>query len=398
VLRVIARMNMGGPAYQVSLLSGRLDPSRYETLLACGDVGPGEESMEFLAERYGATLERIPGLGPRVRPLDDLRALVALVGVVRRFRPDIVHTHTAKGGFLGRLAATIARRPRPLIVHTYHGHVLEGYFSPVVTRVFRLLERLAGLISDRLIGVSRATVDDLIRFRIAPRERFRLIPLGLDLDTFLAVGAARASGWGEDPGGFAAERVKFRERQGISPDEALASFVGRLAPIKRLDVLLRSIASARAAGAPIKLVIVGDGESRAALERDARDLGIADQVRFVGYARELDGVAAAADLAVLASDNEGTPVSLIEAGAAALPAVATDVGGVAEVVRPGAGLLAPPGDPEALGAAIAHLAGDAALRRSMGAQAHDHVAGSYSAERLLDDIDRLYMELVDAGS
>src|SRR3954454_17581117 len=190
VMRVIARLNMGGPAHHVGFLSGLLDPARYESLLLHGQVGPGEVSLSSTADRFGVRRETVPGLRPELRPLDDLRALIALVRWVRRFRPDIVHTHTAKAGMLGRLAAVLAGRPRPVIVHTYHGHVLEGYFGPFKNAFYRTLERLLARVSDVLIGVSAATVDDLVRLRIADRSKFRVIPIGLDLEPFAAATAA----------------------------------------------------------------------------------------------------------------------------------------------------------------------------------------------------------------
>src|SRR3954451_12385778 len=185
VLRVIARLNMGGPAHHVGLLSGLLDPRRYETLLLHGEIGAGEASLNSTADRLGVRRETVPGLRPELRPLDDLRALVALVRAVRRYRPDIVHTHTAKAGMLGRLAA-LAIRPRPIIVHTYHGHVLEGYFGPLRNAFYRALERGLARVSGTLIGVSRATVDDLVRLRVARRNKFRVVPIGLDLDRFVS--------------------------------------------------------------------------------------------------------------------------------------------------------------------------------------------------------------------
>ena len=181
VLRVIARMNVGGPAYHVSLLSGRLDRDRYATLLAHGHTGPGEESFAELARQEGCRVEVVEGLGPQVSPLADLRALFGLIRLIRRYRPEIVHTHTAKAGALGRLAARLAIRPRPIVVHTYHGHVLEGYFGPLLSGAYRLLERFLARSSDRLIAVSQATVDDLVRLGVAPRDAFQVVPLGLDL-------------------------------------------------------------------------------------------------------------------------------------------------------------------------------------------------------------------------
>jgi glycosyltransferase involved in cell wall biosynthesis len=379
ILRVIARMNLGGPAYHVSLLSGRLD-SRYETLLLAGQVGPGEASAEELAEYYGAKLTTIARLRPDPDVRDDLLAFVALARIVRRFRPQIVHTHTAKAGFLGRLAAAYAVRPRPIIVHTYHGHVLEGYFGRSKTLVYRSLERFAGRRSDALVGVSQATVDDLVRLGVADRSKFNVIPLGLDLSRFLAI--ERADG------------QHFRREVDAGSDDVLVTFVGRLVPIKRVDVALRAVAHARGLGAPVRFAVVGDGTLRGELEALAADLGIRGATSFVGYRRDTPEIAAATDVALITSDNEGLPVSLIEAAAAARPAVATAVGGVADVVPPGCGLTAQAGADRDLGEALAKLSVDSDLRRRMGKQAREHVRTRFGIERMLADIDRLYADLL----
>jgi glycosyltransferase involved in cell wall biosynthesis len=381
VLRVIARLNMGGPAHHVGLLGSMLDSERYETLLLYGDVGIGEASLEDSVRARGASLAQVPGLRPEVRPHDDLRALASLVRAVRRLRPDIVHTHTAKAGMLGRLAAVLARGPRPVVVHTYHGHVLEGYFGPVRNVGYRGLERQLGRISDALIGVSSATVEDLIRLRIAPRSKFRVIPVGLDLEPFLSAppGAGKA----------------FRREMGVGADDLLLTFVGRLVAIKRVDLLLRAVARARELGAPIRLALVGDGALRDRLERLAAEVGVHDHVCFAGYRTEMVAVTAATDIAVLSSDNEGTPVSLIEAAAAEAPAIATSVGGVPDVVTPETGVLVPPNDPERLARGIVALAADPALRAAMGEQARRRVAKRFSAERLVRDIDSLYAGLLN---
>jgi glycosyltransferase involved in cell wall biosynthesis len=377
---VIARMNLGGPAHQASLLSGRrLDPERFETLLVHGCLAPGEESMADLAELEGARMRFLPSLAQPIRPDHDLLALRKVAGIARRFRPHIVHTHTAKAGAIGRLGA-LTGAPRPAILHTFHGHVLEHYFGPLKSRLYRELERQLGRVSDCLIGVSQATLDDLVRLGVAPRERLRLIPLGLDLEPFARLGPREGGG--------------LRQDLGVGHDEVLLMYVGRLVPIKRLDVLLGGVAHARRLGASLRLAVVGGGEIRADLERLARELGIAAAVSFLGYRRDLVRVFAAADIAVLSSDNEGTPVSLIEAGAAGRPAVATAVGGVPEVVTPESGLLVPPHDRRALGAALVRLAADPELRTRMGQQARAHVLERYSSRRLVSDITELYGSLV----
>ena len=373
---------MGGPAHHVSLLSGRLDPDRYDTLLLHGAVGAGEASLAEVARRYGATTRSVPGLRPEPRPVDDLRAFWALLREVRAFKPDIVHTHTAKAGMLGRLAALCAGRPRPVIVHTYHGHVLEGYFGRFANAVYRTIERALGRFSDRLIGVSRATVDDLVRLKVAPRSKFRVVPIGLDLGPFLHIRPDAGSA--------------LRTEVGARGEDVLLTFVGRLVPIKRVEVLLEAVARARELGAPVRLAVVGDGERRPSLERLAARLAIDDRVRFAGYRADVTHVAAASDIAVLSSDNEGTPVSLIEAAAAGRPAVATAVGGVPEVVTAEGGVLVAPGDSDELGSAICKLAADPDGRARMGSRARDHVAARFSVERLLGDIDSLYGELTAA--
>ena len=383
MLRVIARLNTGGPAHHVGLLGSRLDRDGYETLLLYGAVGSGEGSLEESVWARGVRMSRVPGLRPELRPPDDARALASLVRAVRLTRPDIVHTHTAKAGMLGRLAAVMAGPPRPKIVHTYHGHVLEGYFGPVKNATYRELERRLATVSDALIGVSNATVDDLVRLGIAPREQFRVIPIGLDLEPFL--GATPADG------------AAFRAEAGVEDGEVLLTFVGRLVPIKRVDVLLRAFAHARHGGAPVRLAIVGDGDRRPELQALASELGVADHVWFAGYRGAMLPVAAASDVAVLSSDNEGTPVSLIEAAAASTPAVATRVGGVPDVVGDDTGLLAPAGDFESLGRAIMAAAADPEGRAAMGARAREHVAGRFSVERLVADVEGLYEGLLRAS-
>ena len=381
VLRIIARMNVGGPAYQVILLTSQLDPGRYESRLLAGAVGPGEDSFDDLADASGARWAHVPGLRPEIAPLDDLRALRRIAGEIRRFRPHIVHTHAAKAGTLGRLAALIAGGPRPVLVHTYHGHVLSGYFGPVLNAVYRTIERLLGRATDCLIGVGQATVDELVALRVAPRERFRVVRLGLQLERFFGVT--------EDDG------AAFRRSLGLEDGEVLATFLGRLVPIKRVDVLLDAFARVRGEGVPIRLAVVGDGPLREALVAQAERLGVADHVSFLGYRRDLEAIAAATDIATLSSDNEGTPVFLIESGAAARPAVATDVGAVREVVTEEGGLVVPPRDPAAFADALAALAADPARRRAMGERARAHVRGRYAGERLVADIDALYGELLE---
>jgi glycosyltransferase involved in cell wall biosynthesis len=379
VLRVIGRLNMGGPAHQASLLSGRrFDPGRYETLLVYGSLADGEESLADLAEDEGATTRFIPQLRQSVQPIEDLRALLKLIQIARKFKPHIVHTHTAKAGFLGRMAA-LCVRPRPAIVHTYHGHVLQGYFGTAKSRLYLDLERILAHVSDCLIGVSQATVDDLVNLGVANRDRFRVVRLGLDLDRDIADSAA--------------SRSSMRAELRIDTDDVLLVFVGRIVPIKRLDLLIEALAQAMPQNKHLRLAIVGDGPTRAKLEMQANSLGIGNAMRFLGYQRELALIYSAADIAVLSSANEGTPVSLIEAASAGVPAVATDVGGVREVVTSDTGIIVRPGDSAVLADAFLRMAADDSLRELAGRAAQSHALSQYRVTRLLSDIENLYREL-----
>jgi glycosyltransferase involved in cell wall biosynthesis len=380
---VIGRLNVGGAAHGAALLSGRrFHPGRYETLLVHGALAAGESSMADLAAAEGAQEIHVPELVQTVSPRHDARALARLRSIGREFRPHIVHTHTAKAGFLGRVAALGLDRP-PALVHTFHGHVLEGYYGPAKTRLYREIERRLARRTSILVGVSQATVDDLVRLGIAPTGRFRVIPECLDLSGFAAQGPR--------------ERVAARAELGLPDDDVVFAYVGRLVAIKRVEFLIRAFADAARRGPPMRLLVVGDGEPRARLEALAAELGVADRIDFLGYRRDLTRVTAATDAAVLASANEGAPVSLIEAAAAGRPAVATSVGGVPEVVGEGMGIRVPRDREDAFADALVAIASDPAARERMGALARERALARYSVERLIRDVDRLYGELSSAS-
>lgn len=377
-------MNLGGPAYHVSLLTLGLDAERYRTQLLHGAVGPGEASLEELINRPGVQAERLPSLGPAIDPRRDLRVLVALVRMIRRSRPHVIHTHTAKAGLLGRVAAVLALGRRPVVVHTYHGHVLRGYFGPSASELYRRVEQALGKVSDALVCVSLANRDELVELRVAPAGKFRVIPLGLELDDFLALESQPAA--------------RSRLELPIERDDVVATFVGRLVPVKRVEMLLHAIALARAGDTRIKLLVVGDGEMRAGLTALSRNLGLDGAVHFLGYRRDLVDIAAATDVAVLTSVTEGTPVSLIQAAAAARPVVSTAVGGVGEVVPEGAGILVEDGDVNGFAEALVRFASDREERWEAGRQGREHVRVRFDSRRLVVDIEDLYDSLLRARS
>lgn len=380
ILRLIARMNLGGPALHVNLLSSRLDARRFETLLVRGRTGQGEESLDSPPpEPPHWQIRALPSLGSAVHPWRDLVSLVELIRIARRFKPHVVHTHTAKAGMLGRLAALCCLSPRPVIVHTFHGHVLRGYFGPVLTGFYRAVERSLARISDRLVCVSANNMEELVGLGVGRRKQYQVIPVGLDLDALT-------------PSDGNTERLRCE--LSISGSDVIATFVGRLVQVKRVDRLLHAIARARTAGAPLHLVVVGDGELRSRLETLARSLGIDAVTHFLGYRAEVGGIVAASDLAVLSSDNEGTPVSLIHAGAVGVPSVATAVGGVSEVVLQDGGLLVDRDDLEGFANGLRRLAEDSPLREALGRRAREHVWARFTVERLVGDIESLYEELL----
>jgi glycosyltransferase involved in cell wall biosynthesis len=384
VLRVIARLNVGGPALHVSYLSSELDKIGYETTLVAGSVGAGEGSMEYIARDRGIEPVFLPELQREISKTNDMRAVQALVRMIRQLRPHILHTHTAKAGAVGRTAALLAGQHRPqAIVHTFHGHVLRGYFEPAKTQAFRTVERTLARSTDALIAVSPEVRDDLVALGVAPRERIRVIRLGLDLERRTA----------------APPDARERERAvlGIPPERFLIGWLGRMTEIKRVDVLLGAFARLRAEGVEADLLLVGDGPLRAELEHDAAALGIADRTHFAGYRSDVGPIYSAIDAVALTSANEGTPVTVIEALAAGVPAVSTDVGGVADVVPDGrAGFLVPVGDVDGIAERLQALAEDRDLRVRLGRGGAEWVRARYSVPRLVGDVDALYRALLEA--
>lgn len=376
VVRIITRLNIGGPAIHALLLTARLDRGRFEPLLVTGATTADEGDMLPLAAQLGVRPYFIPELGRVVRPGQDLLALGRLVRLLRRLRPTIVHTHLAKAGALGRLAARLAGVP--VVVHTYHGHVFHSYFSPLRTRAVLAAEQFLAGLTDCLVAVGERQRRELVGYGFRPRQLVA-IPLGLDLERYL----------------IPAPRGALRQELGVPPAAPLVGIVARLVPIKAHDDFLRAAARLLQARADVHFAIVGDGERRAALEALAEELGLAERVHFVGWRRDLPAVYADLDVVCLTSRNEGSPVALIEAMAAARPVVATAVGGVPEVVQDGvSGLLVPPRDPEALATAIAGLLAEPARAAALGRAARAAVYPRYSSQRLVRDMETLYARLL----
>ncbi len=383
VMRLFSRLNVGGPSLHVVHLTAGLRSFGYETLLAVGREGPREGNLLDWAREQGVLCVQLAGLGREVRPLSDSRSLVEVYRLMRRFRPAIVHTHTAKAGLIGRVAARLARVP--VRVHTFHGHVLRGYFGPLRSLAFRRAEAFLAHSTSALVAVSEAVRQDLVALGVVTDPAcIHVIPLGLDLAP-LARGPL--------------PRGALRHPGGVSAEAPLVGCVGRLAPIKDLGTFLEAAARVHGVRPDVRFALVGDGEERALLEKRSAALGLSGVVCFHGWLHVMEQVYGDLDVVVNSSRNEGTPVALIEALAARRPVVATRVGGTPDLLGEGTrGWLVPPSDPQALAQALLHVLAnrDEAVARADAGRAY--VLERHTTERLLRDVDRLYRDLLGAAT
>ena len=380
VLRLFSRLNIGGPAIHVILVTAELDPDRYDSLLVVGREDQREGNFLDLAKVKEVPLRIIPTFGRRIRPFQDLITFVKLFLLMRRERPDIVHTHTAKAGALGRLAARLAGVP--VVVHTFHGSIFSGYFRSFPSLLFQWIERAMALGTDAVLAVSRRVAEELEERGIAPETKIEVVPLGLELDRF------------ED---VSRHRGQLRRELELAPDTPLIGCVGRLVPIKDLGTLLEAMILVSKANPTPVLLVVGDGDERDALEEQASRLGLGAIVRFLGFRSDLENIYAGLDLAVNCSLNEGTPVALIEAMAAGVPVVATGVGGTPDLLEEGRlGPLVAPRDPKALADAITKALSLEGRSADQAERARQSVLRRFSLNRLLHDLDQLYLRLLEA--
>jgi glycosyltransferase involved in cell wall biosynthesis len=375
VVRVITRMNIGGPSRHVTILTAHAGPEFAGRLLA-GAAEAREGSLEGEAAAAGIEVVHVPHLRRPVAPLDDLLALVWLYRYLRRERPAIVATHLAKAGTVGRLAAWLAGVP--VRVHTFHGHVLDGYFGGFSTALFTWVERLLGRLTTQFVAISPEIAADLDRLDIG-RGKTTIVRLGLDLEHL--AGHPRGA---------------LRKDIGVPEDAPLVGIVGRLVPIKAHDLFLDAAARVLERRPDVHFAIVGDGELWDVLHTQVADRGLTKQVHFTGWRADLGAVYADLDVVVCCSRNEGTPVSLIEASAAERAVIGTEVGGIPDIITPGVnGLLVRSGDAAALAAAVDELIEDPARRAAMGAAGRNIALQRHGADRMVNELKDLYRNLLE---
>lgn len=410
ILRIIARLNVGGPARHVIWLTEGLKPAGYETLLVAGVVPPGEDDMSYAATAAGVQPFILPEMSREIS-LKDALTTWKLFRLMRRERPDIVHTHTAKAGTVGRVAglmyrwlppaALLGKPLRCSFVHTYHGHVFHSYYGQFKTRLFLVVERfLARFATDRIIVISEQQRREIHEvFRVGQRDQFAVIPLGIEMSAYAS--------WQD-------RRPRLRAELNAGDDETLIGIVGRLTEIKSHSLFLQAAALLKkTTKAKVRFVIIGDGKLRGALEEQARSLGLASDVLFLGTRSDPEDFYPALDIVALTSLNEGTPLTLIEAMANARPIVATSVGGVLDLLglpvpqdtQPGEavagyelrerGISVATGDAEGFARGLARLIEDRGLRLELGACGLEFVTRNYAKERLLRDVSALYSDLAN---
>lgn len=403
ILRIIARLNVGGPARHVVWLTSELNDDEFQSTLVAGTVPDGEEDMSYLASEKAVEPIFVAELS-RELSLKDAISLFKIWRIMNREKPDILHTHTAKAGTVGRTAAffyrwltwkTLIGKPGRLkVVHTFHGHVFHSYYGRAKTRFFVLIEQiLARLITDRIIVISEQQLQEINGdFKVGRAEQFSVIPLGIDLEPYRDTNERRQT---------------FRHEIKANGEDIAVGVVGRLTEIKNLELFLKvaALAIRDSSGASIRFVIAGDGHLRKRLEDKAEALGISDSVIFLGNRSDIEAVYAGLDIVALTSLNEGTPLSLIEAMANGRPVIATKVGGVVdllghmeeshdgfEICERGIGIE--PGSPENFLMGLIYLAKNERLRESLAQKGRAFVENTYSKERLVNDIKSLYRGLI----
>lgn len=384
ILRVVNRFNLGGITYNVTYLSKFL-PENYETKLIGGPEEKFEQNSLYIPQQVGLEPEIILEMRRSINPLHDYIAYKRIKQIIKEFQPDIVHTHASKAGFIGRLAAI--HSGVPVIVHTFHGHVFNGYFSKFKTTIFKLAERYLAKKTSMIIAISQLQKIDLTKIHgICSADKIKIIPLGFDLNKFAENQKNK--------------RVAFRSKYQLLPNELAIGIIGRLAPIKNHFMFLNCIINLKqSTDIPFKALIIGDGEMRESLESYLNQRSISfnkpnSYIQFIGWVKEVDFALAGLDLVCLTSNNEGTPVSLIEAQAAGKYIITTNVGGVQDILEENAGKLVEAGDEEMFTVHLTEAVTNFNIYQKKALIGQIQVMKKFSYHRLCNDMDELYKQLL----
>lgn len=391
VLRIINRLNLGGPTFNAAYLTKYLS-SDFETLLLAGMKDDSEASSEFILNEMGLQPQYIENMYRSINPMNDVKAFFQIKKLIKDYQPDIVHTHAAKAGALGRIAAH--QCGVPIILHTFHGHVFHSYFNPIKTQAFIQIERYLASISTKIIAISDLQKKELTKdFKICDDEKMEVIPLGFDLQKF-------ATNQHE-------KRIAFRKKYNVDDDEIVISLVGRLVPVKNHSLFIKAIKIiSEKTNKKVRFFIVGDGEERLKIEQEAVENNLSFTkdnfeinktiITFTSWIKDVDVVNAGSDIIALTSFNEGTPVSIIEAQASKRAVVATMVGGIKDIVEERkTALLSNSGDVEKFAENLLMLIENEHLREKFGENGGEIVFKKFSYQRLVSDIEKLYNQLIE---
>lgn len=388
VLRIINRLNLGGPTYNAAYLSAFMAPE-FETLLVAGMKDESEASSEFITEKLGLKPIFIKDMHRSLSPVKDRKAYKEIIKIIREFKPDIVHTHAAKSGALGRLAAI--NEGVPVIVHTFHGHIFHSYFNPLKTKIFLNIERYLSKKSSATIAISNKQFEELCYdFKIDKKEKFKIVPLGFDLKRFTL--------------NKEVNRKIFRQKYSLEDNDIAVGIIGRLVPVKNHSLFLNAFKIAKEkTSKSIKAIIIGDGELNETIKNEAKELGLnigptstkETDVIFTSWIKDIDKALPGLEIVALTSLNEGTPVSLIEAQASGVPIVSTRVGGIEDVVLENkTALLSDNNDVEGFSKNLIDLIQNNDKRIQFSQDGPQVVMQKFSYLRLVEDMKKLYSQLL----
>ena len=374
VLEIQSRICIGGPAIHTEIVSRHLPKDRYRVTLVGGAVDPDEKSKYDDLIKTGINIKIIPEMRRSLNPWQDLLAVLKVYRLIRKEKPDIVTTHTAKAGTIGRIAARFARVP--VIFHMFHGHTFEGYFPQTMVRIFKAIEKTLAHGSSKIFAISPLQQYDLgYKHRIAPPAKIELIRLGLELDRFLVF----------------KNRNELKIKLGLATDEFVVGILGRMAPIKNLAMAMRVLDLLHKKSFRCQFVFAGDGEERAKIEKMCNDLGVRKHVHFLGWINDVESFLSGIDALLLTSLNEGTPISIIEAMASGVPVVATNVGGVPDLIKNGeTGFTCRPNDDQAMSSILQNIMRKSCDLEQIKSNARNYVFLQHHYQRLVEQIDNLY--------